>query len=294
MKQHKTVDKVIDVSLTVFMILIAGVAVLTILLPAILLVCFFLYIAQVEAFDAAPDQIMFLNESSAIVRSVTVNDTVISDGVLELGDDIAVEWEEWPAVLTLHGDDGILGQIELTEAPDQDAQKDCWYIFAQDSPEGLILTRSHVEKLKKYVEVMGERVNLDLSGGVVTLYDAPGRGINGDGHDFMIQIFDEETAAALEAQMAAAKGWHPYTGGGLIDDIFYGAHTLYKDRHLCRDFNVPHFEEGWFFFRDTYNANHGANDEGQWSLRRVGLPQNYTAAVYDSETNTLYVYDSDS
>lgn len=290
MKKRKTGIKAIDVVLTICVILMAGVAVLFLLLPFLLLACFGLYVAELEAFDAAPDQIMFLNESSAVVCSVTVNDTVITDDILQLGESITVDWEEWPAVLTIYGDDGILGQIELAEEPRQDTSKDCWYIFAQDGPEGLILTKSHVEKLEKYVESMGERVNLDLSGGVVTLYDAPGRGIQGDGHDFMIQIFDEEAAAALEAQMETALGWHPYEDSELLDNIFFSKHS-YCVNYITE---TPRPEKGWFFFRDTYNAQHGANDEGQWSLQRVGLPQNYTAAIYDSETNTLYIFDLDT
>lgn len=291
MKRGRTLDKV----LLGVGIAIAALMGLVILSPFLLVGVFYLLIAQTNAYDAAPDRLMVINQSTTAIHSVTMNDTPISDGTLSLGDDVTVEWEQWPGTVAVYGEEGLLGELHIAGKPDQDLTKDCWYVIVQDGPEGLLLGLSHAEKLEQRMESMGERVYLDVTGGAVELYYAPGRGINGDGFDFMTLRFTEEEAAMLEAQMADALGWHPYTGGGLVDHIFYDAHTLYKDHRLCRDFNVPRFEEGWYFFRDTYNSQHGDNDENQWVVEgRTDLPHNYTAALYDSATHTLYIYDSDS
>lgn len=260
-------------------------------LPIIMLVLLFVYIAQVEAADAAPDQIKVINQSSTVIQSIEVDGTGILGQPLRLGDDISVEWETWPAALTVYGENGILGQRELPKAPNQVDTKDCWYIIVQDGPEGLIFTCSHLEKLEKRISSMGDRVGLDLSDGIVVLYDAPGRGIQGDGHDFMILQFGREEAAALEAQLAAGKGWHPYEEQDLLEDIFFGESSTCKGRV----YEVPRPTEGWYFYRDTYNSQHGDNDENQWSVEYRGhLPNNYTAAIYDSATRTLYIWDYDS
>lgn len=291
MKKGKTLDKV----LLGFGIGAAVIMGLLMLLPFLMVGLLLLLIALADAYDAAPDRLMVINQSTTAIHSVTMNDTPISGKALNFGDDVTVEWEQWPGTVAVYGEEGLLGELHIAEEPDQDLTRDCWYVIVQDGPEGLIFTQSHVWPLEKRTEKMGEYVNLDLTGGVVELYYAPGRGIQGDGFDFLTLRFTGEEAAALEAQMADAPGWHPYTGGGLIDHIFYDGHTLYESYALCRDFGVPPIETGWYFFRDTYNSQHGANDENQWVVEgRTDLPANYTAALYDSATHTLYIYDSDS
>ena len=286
-KKGRTCNKIllgVGIALAVILGLIVS-------MPIIMLVLLLIYIAQMEALDAVPDQIKFINQSNVVIQSIEVDGTGILGQPLRLGDDVTVEWETWPATLTVYGENGILGQRELSKAPNQMDAKDCWYIIVQDGPEGLIFTRSHVEKLEKRIASMGDRVNLDLSGGIVVMYDAPGRGIHGDGHDFMILQFGEKEASALEAQLAAGKGWHIYEERKLLEDIFFGNHSTCKDRV----YEVPRPTAGWYFYRDTYNSQHGTNDENQWSVEdRVHLPNNYTAAIYDSTTRMLYIWDYDS
>ena len=286
-KKGRTGDKIL-LGIGIVFAVIFG---LILLLPGLLLVLFFVYVAQARAADAVPDQIKVINQSSVVIRSVEVNDTVISNQSLKLGDDLTVEWETWPAMLTMYDETGPFGRLELSRAPNKTDTTDCWYIIVQDSPEGLVFTQSHIEALEKRVKSMEKKVALDLSGGVVLLYDAPGRGIQGDGHDFVILQFGAEEGAVLEAQLAAGKGWHPYENSVLLNRIFFETHS-YCGNYI---FDVPAPEEGWYFFRDTYNSQHGADDENQWSVEdRVHLPQNYTAAIYDSTTRMLYILDFDS
>ena len=286
-KKGRTGDKIL-LGIGITFAVIFG---LILLLPGLLLVLCFVYIAQAEALDAVPDQIKVINQSSTVIQSIEVNDTVISNQSLQLGDDLTVEWETWPATLTVFGEEGLLGQLELSRAPNKTDTTDCWYIIAQDGPEGVVLTRSHIEKLEKWINSVEKKVDMDLSDGVVLLYDAPGRGLQGDGYDFVIFQFDRESAAALEAQISVTQGWHQYENSALLDKIFFGKNSF------CRGYvtDVPVPAEGWYFFRDTYNSQHGANDENQWSVEdRVHPPQNYTAAIYDSTTRMLYILDFDS
>lgn len=252
----------------------------------------YLLIAQTEIYDAAPDSLMFINQSSVPVHSVTMNDVVISNGLLEMGDDVTVEWDVWPGTVTACDEEGELARLYLSEAPNQDLVRDCWYVIAQDGPEGLILTQSHVWPLDDRVESMGERVGLDISAGVVEMYYARGRGINGDGSDYMNLLFTGEEGALLEQELAVAQGWHQLPMEGVVSKVFCGDPDCSDAAHA---FRVPEVENGWYFFRDTYNAQHGTNDENQWNLDGYdSLPSNFTAAVYDSTANTLYVYDYDS
>ena len=286
-KKGRTGDKIL-LGIGITFAVIFG---LILLLPGLLLVLFFVYVAQTEALDAVPDQIKVSNQSSTVIQSVEVNDTVISSQSLQLGDDLTVEWETWPATLTVFGEVGPLGQIELSRAPNKTDTTDCWYIIVQDSPEGLVFTQTHIEKLEKWIKSMEKKVGLDLPDGVILLYDAPGRGLQGDGHDFVIFRFGREEAAALETQFSVTQGWHRYEDRALLDKIFF------EKNSFCRSYiyDVPIPAEGWYFFRDTYNSQHGANDENQWSVEdRVRPPQNYTAAIYDSTTRMLYILDYDS
>ena len=285
-------NRIINTLLTIVVGLLAAIGLIGFLLPLILVAMFYLLVAQTDARDAAPDRLMFVNESSTPVYSVAMNEVTISDGVLELGDDVMVEWETWPGTVSVYGEKDCLAQLYLSEKPNQDWVKDCWYVIAQDGPDGLILTQSHAWPLEDRVEKLGEYVGLDISGGVVEMYYARGRGINGDGSDYMSLLFTEEEGAVLEQMLAETEGWHRLPMDDVVGSVFCGEPDCTSANHA---FRVPGVEEGWYFFRDTYNAHHGENDENQWKLEgRTRLPQNFTTAVYDSEADILYIFDYDS
>ena len=264
---------------------------LILLLPFLMLALILLEGARAEAAAAAPDQLRFINQSNSVICSVALDDTVISEETLEPGDGITVEWETWPTILTVSGEEAVLGQMDIPKEPYQDWTAHCWYIIAQDGPEGFTLTRSHVEELDRVMELAEEWACIELSGGVVTLFETSGSGFNGDGHDFVMMTFSEEDAAALESLMADAKGWHPYEDSELLDRIFFS-----RSAYCTSDaYAVPRPTEGWYFFRDTYNSQHGPDDENQWSTEgKTGILPNFTAAVYDSGSQTLYIYELDT
>lgn len=271
---------------------IGAIGLLVLLAPLTIAGLFYLLVAQTELRDTAPDRFMFVNETDVPVYSVALNDVAVSDDILALGDEFMVDWETWPSTVSVYGENDLIAQLYLSEKPEQNWVKDCWYVIMQEGPAGLILTQSHAWPLEERVDKMGEYVGVDISAGVVELYYASGRGIHGDGSDYMALVFNQTEGAALEQMLAETQGWHQLPINDVIGSIFCGKTDCTSANHI---FRVPEVDTGWYFFRDTYNANHGENDENQWEVEgRTRLPQNFTAGIYDSETNTLYLFDFDS
>ena len=139
-----------------------------------------------------------------------------------------------------------------------------------------------------YRQRVSEWVEVDVSGGEQTyLYDDHG-GFLGDGMTFVVIRFPD---AALVPALEADQGWRELPLSENLSAALYG--TGEKGGLLIADDQgdpyFPDVENGyWYFFdrRDDDLAPGGHYDDS-WLFARYSY--NFCAAVYDADTNTMYI-----
>ena len=119
----------------------------------------------------------------------------------------------------------------------------------------------------------------------------------GDGTEYWQVELSQEDAAALEKTVQTREGWHPLPvnedGEALIygrewqegtESFSAGPYLTGKDGKAL----LPQVEEGyWFFWNDQTHSPETAGVLGRGSY-------NFTAAVYDTSTRTLYCGELDT
>ena len=288
---RKTLVKTILLLLLIPVLLLA---VLYLLGPALIPMGFLALLGLASAEDNQPDRLTFLNESTAQISYIELDQNANSQTFsLDDKDKITIEWDRWPCEVTASDAEGReVASLSITEDPQVDLDQDEWFVIAQDTPDGVVLTLSHRADLKKVLKWGKEHSGLDLSEGIVRTFIYR-HGWMGDGDTLLIMTFDPEQGEELERAMAQTNGWHPFPTHELIGRIFFYKHSYCRD--LSGENYLPPVENGWYFFRDMYNVQHGENDENQWNIEgRSRLPGNFDAGIYDSDTCTLYLFEFDS
>lgn len=143
-----------------------------------------------------------------------------------------------------------------------------------------------LEVVDQLVDMSGiSSLGLDLSGGTVVLDEDTHGGFHGDGSAFAIVTFDAEGRAALEKDMVG-DCWHtlPMTG-----NVARAADSLTAAEDGERFF--PEIEQGYYYFRDRSGQSPDPSDDSELFSR---ASWNFTMAVYDSETGTLYYFELDT
>lgn len=118
-------------------------------------------------------------------------------------------------------------------------------------------------------------------------------GFHGDGTAYWEIAFSPEEAAQLEAALPVKEGWRPLPVDGDAQALLYGAE---EQGHRSGPYLtgqdgealLPPVEEGyWFFYNKQTERCDAAGALGQPS-------QNFIAAVYDSQSRTLYCGELDT
>ena len=118
-------------------------------------------------------------------------------------------------------------------------------------------------------------------------------GFHGDGTAYWEIAFSPEEAAALEISLQGAQGWQPLPLDGDAQGLLYGAERQghYSGPYLTGQDGealLPPVEEGYWFFYNKQTGSYTA----QGVMERPS--QNFTAAVYDSQSRTLYCGELDT
>ena len=240
--------------------------------------------------------VIFVNESRVPVGSVGYFSPMESGGacnadssLLERGETLYFD-VEFPCTLTVYADaEGMAPLLSavVEEEPPGSLEEGVWYVIARDGPEGMMLTLSlnlDEEELETMAGSISKNLGVDVSGGAISYCWYPGRGINGDGEDFVAVKFSRQEGDALERQLAAADGWQ---AGEFPEemkaDTFDSVYT--HESHI--DWNRVS-DRGWFYYRDEKKTDSD-------SIYNVDLTpyssSDYVAAVYDVSARTLYFFE---
>ncbi len=139
------------------------------------------------------------------------------------------------------------------------------------------------------LEEVGAELGVDLSGGTLVVSQDSHGGFHGDGMTALQVVIPGLT-------IPESPNWHPLPLSENLRRAFYGSvkdgwtyDALFTDdsgRSL-----LPQVDNGCWFFSDRHSqSTDSADDTGLFSR----YSWNFTAAVYDSDTDTLYFFRFDT
>ena len=125
----------------------------------------------------------------------------------------------------------------------------------------------------------------DVSGGEILISEDSHGGFHGDGETFIIFQFRKEN----EFSVPEGPFWHPLPLTENLNTVLYGNNQMLTDD--AGNPRVPEIENGWYFFCDRHSkSTDPTKDAGLFSRGSL----NFTLAVYDTDTYTLYFYEQDT
>ncbi len=123
---------------------------------------------------------------------------------------------------------------------------------------------------------------------VVSETDTHG-GFHGDGMSCLVL----NCSGNREKAMAAVSGWKPLPLSENLSLIVYGGERdgVSYEYNLAEQWGMPKIENGWYRFIDRDSESTDSGDDTQLFNR---ASMNFTLAVYDGDTDLLYVCDFDT
>ena len=145
---------------------------------------------------------------------------------------------------------------------------------------------------------LDEVLGLDLAGCIVDADSDTHGGFHGDGETAVILTWED--GSGVEAQIAQSDAWQPLPLPEELTAVFYGyAYEedgwSYSWGPLAVDEDgaplFPTVENGYYFFLDRSDESRNQRStEGLWNRYSF----NFTAALYDTDSGTLYYYELDT
>lgn len=117
---------------------------------------------------------------------------------------------------------------------------------------------------------------IDLTGGKVISEEDNHGGFHGDGFSLLVADYSED--ASVSDEFSASEYWHQLPLSENLNTFFY---QPYDD-----DLEIPQIENGYYYFYDRHDEAIDPYDDSEL-LTRYSF--NFTFAIYDLETNTLYL-----
>lgn len=141
-------------------------------------------------------------------------------------------------------------------------------------------------------EELSRTLGVDLSQGkLMETQDSHG-GFHGDGERWVTLSFvDCDLSPALEAE----EEWQSLPLPAPLETVLYGktktegTEIIQEGPFTMRE--IPQISKGYYFFWDRHGEAKKANDPGQ-VLERSSF--NFTVALYDTDSKTLYYYELDT
>lgn len=162
--------------------------------------------------------------------------------------------------------------------------------FAENAIQA-VLTLGH-DPLAELSGTLG----IDLSDAVLLNEEDTHGGFHGDGQSCLALRLTATQGEAIALAVSEDPCWHPLPLSETAQALLYGISRdsstigpyLHDDSHKPL---LPQIENGSYFFRDRHSQAADPADDAS-VLGRASL--NFTIAVYDADTNTLYYLELDT
>lgn len=146
------------------------------------------------------------------------------------------------------------------------------------------------------ISAVSDALNLDLSAGTVISNQDSHGGWLGDGETIVSIHFPKEDGQRLLVQIMKDPAWRPLPLTDNLSTIVYGRtagnarwNPVFTDEN--GDPFLPPIKNGFFFFLDRHSQNTDSLDDS--SLFSQGS-FNFTLAIYDMDSHTLYYFELDT
>lgn len=142
------------------------------------------------------------------------------------------------------------------------------------------------------VDVVAEALGVKLPRSEVLETVETHGGFHGDGETYVVIRFDEDVSSLLQGNY-----WHSLPLSENVSTVFYGRETesMTYGAHLTDENGdpiLPQIENGCYYFYDRNSQSTDPADDSDLFI--PGRSFNYTAAVYDADTRTLYYFKFDT
>ena len=143
-------------------------------------------------------------------------------------------------------------------------------------------------------EIISQELGIDVAKGQMQVYTDDHGGFHGDGETYAeIRFSDDDFLRSIQNH----PEWSPLPFTPNLQIVVYGGtlpsgdswSSFIKDE--ADQPRIPTLSNGYFFFRDRQSRGQNQNDDARIFDR---LSMNFTLAIYDTDTRTLYFYALDT
>lgn len=121
---------------------------------------------------------------------------------------------------------------------------------------------------------LSDQCGIDLSGGSITSSDDTHGGFHNDGCKLVIIQYDD---SSITEKMKTNEHWHELP---LTDNLSEFMYQPYDD-----SLEIPEIENGYYYFIDRHSESNNPYEDTDLLDRHS---YNFTIAIFDTDTNSLY------
>lgn len=140
------------------------------------------------------------------------------------------------------------------------------------------------------LQELSQTLSVDLSQGTVVEETDDHGGFHGDGERWVAISLEEEISSALEE-----AGWQALPLPEPLEAALYGVTQVEGDRTIaegpCFQREIPRVSNGYYFFQDRHSEATDPTDPEELMERNSF---NFTVALYDRDSQTLYYGEVDT
>ena len=153
-----------------------------------------------------------------------------------------------------------------------------------------LLTGCYSQALYKKISAT---LGIKIPANVKIEYEDTHGGFHGDGETFAKIEFDAFQAEEILRQIESLESCHELHLSANLHLIMYGGE---KDNveyiyNFAKKFGIPHIKKGYWFFIDRHDKS-TSPEKDEDIFERSSF--NFTLAIYDTDTNTLYYFELDT
>lgn len=154
----------------------------------------------------------------------------------------------------------------------------------------LPLTGCFSESINKRIS---RSVGIEIPRNIKIEYEDTHGGFHGDGETFAVVEFNKSIAEDIQSGISNNMGWNSLPLSEVIDLMVYGGEKggIDYSYNFAELLNMPHIENGYWFF----NIRHpNSTTPSEYSNLLHESSFNFTLAIYDTDTHTLYYLEFDT
>ena len=139
---------------------------------------------------------------------------------------------------------------------------------------------------------MSKSLGIEIPGNIKIDYEDTHGGFHGDGDTTAVVQFDKSIAENIRSEIENNMDWNSLPLSESLDILMYGGvkegtNYTYNYAELL---NMPRIENGYWFYEDRQPESILSSEDQDLFPR---LSYNFTIAIYDLDTDTLYYLEND-